>query len=134
MGTPNWYKVLEVPNGSSVDVCKAAFRQLAMKHHPDRNGGTAEATAKFQQLNEAWQYLNSPNHKQMLDRELGSAPNPSRGQPRRSADTAWAEYARSGTTGFTSFRSRPFFSDAVQKEAQDMMEQLLKELIKRGGR
>jgi hypothetical protein len=39
------------------DHLKKKFHKSALKHHPDKNGNTLEATIKFQQVNEAYSYL-----------------------------------------------------------------------------
>ena len=44
------YFVLGVPEDSSIDVCKDAYRRLSKKHHPD-SGGDAN---KFAMVVNAW--------------------------------------------------------------------------------
>lgn len=50
MHTP--YAVLGVPDGSSLDVCKKAYRSLGKIYHPD-NVATGDA-AKFEEINKAF--------------------------------------------------------------------------------
>ena len=55
--------ILEIPtNGSntydSAYITKA-YRIASLKYHPDKNENSPESTAKFQQINEAYQYLMS---------------------------------------------------------------------------
>ncbi|MDR2552996.1 MAG: J domain-containing protein [Treponema sp.] len=49
---------LEVPFGSSAAQCKAAYKELLKKHHPDRHGkrseDTLKATEKSARINAAW--------------------------------------------------------------------------------
>jgi len=45
-------------NEITLDFLKIRYRKLALKNHPDKNGNTLEATIKFQQINEAYHYLN----------------------------------------------------------------------------
>src|SRR6185369_1197817 len=52
------YRLLEIPNGSSVEEAKKAYRRLAMKWHPDRNKEPA-AEAKFKEIKEAFELIES---------------------------------------------------------------------------
>jgi len=49
--------VLGVPPGATPEQLHDAYRRLVMQHHPDRNGGTAEATERFQEIQEAYDEL-----------------------------------------------------------------------------
>ncbi len=50
----NYYEILGVPKTASKDEIKKAFRKLAHKHHPDKNGGN---DSKFKEINEAYSVL-----------------------------------------------------------------------------
>lgn len=41
----------------SLEYLKKQYRKMALKYHPDKNGNTPESTLKFQQINEAYEYL-----------------------------------------------------------------------------
>ena len=58
----NAYKVLGVPEGTSKDECRKAYRKLCIKHHPD-NGGDP---AKFSEITKAWQLIESGKTAQMV--------------------------------------------------------------------
>jgi len=66
----DYYEVLGISRSASQDDIKRAFRQLAMKHHPDR-GGDAE---KFKEINEAYQILSDENKRAQYDRFGFEAP------------------------------------------------------------
>ena len=54
----DYYEVLGVPKGASKDEIKAAYRKLAMKHHPDMNKESPKAAEeKFKELSEAYEVL-----------------------------------------------------------------------------
>jgi molecular chaperone DnaJ len=57
------YRVLEIAPGSSKEEVKKAFKKLALKYHPDRNQGNAEAEEKFKEINQAYQMLTDDNPK-----------------------------------------------------------------------
>jgi molecular chaperone DnaJ len=64
----DYYEVLGVERSCDEAELKSAFRKLAMKHHPDRNGGAAEATARFKEINEAYTILSDPQKRAAYDR------------------------------------------------------------------
>ena len=51
----NPYSVLGVPDNSSLEVCKNAYRELSKKYHPD-SGGDAKM---FAMVTEAWSQVKS---------------------------------------------------------------------------
>jgi len=50
------HKVLGLSPGATKKQIKSAYRQLALKYHPDRNK-SAGAARKFQEFTEAYNYL-----------------------------------------------------------------------------
>ena len=47
--------ILGLVEGVSEDEIRAAYRHLAMKFHPDKNGNSKESTAMFQKISNAYQ-------------------------------------------------------------------------------
>ena len=56
MPQPNHHRVLGLSPGATKKQIKSAYRQLALKYHPDRNR-SAGAARKFQEITEAYDYL-----------------------------------------------------------------------------
>lgn len=65
----DFYKILGVERNASDDDIKKAFRTLAHKYHPDKEGGDE---AKFKEINEAYQVLSDPKKRAQFD-QFGSA-------------------------------------------------------------
>ncbi len=67
MAKRDFYDVLGVSRSAGEADIKRAYRQLAMKYHPDRNPGDAAAEAKFKEVNEAYEVLKDPQKKAAYD-------------------------------------------------------------------
>ncbi len=65
--TRDYYEVLSVEKTASGDEIKRSYRRLAMKYHPDRNPGDAEAEAKFKECAEAYEVLADPEKRARYD-------------------------------------------------------------------
>jgi molecular chaperone DnaJ len=64
----DYYEILGVSRDSDGAVLKSAFRKKAMEHHPDKNGGCPNATARFKEINEAYSVLSDANKRATYDR------------------------------------------------------------------
>lgn len=67
MSKRDYYEVLGVSKNASEAEIKKAYRRLAMKHHPDRNPGDAEAEAKFKEAQDAWDILSDSQKRAAYD-------------------------------------------------------------------
>ena len=64
----DYYVVLSVTREASDDEIKKAYRQAALKHHPDRNPGDKAAEEKFKEASEAYSVLSDAEKRQAYDR------------------------------------------------------------------
>lgn len=64
----DYYQALGVERSATAEDIKRAYRKCAMKYHPDRNPGDAEAELKFKECAEAFEVLGDPQKRQRYDR------------------------------------------------------------------
>lgn len=63
----DYYKTLGVDKNATPENIKKAYRQLALKYHPDRNKGDKEAEEKFKEINEAYAVLSDQEKRRQYD-------------------------------------------------------------------
>lgn len=68
----SYYAILGLhPSASPIEI-RRAYRELSKRYHPDTTDLPAEkATSKFQQLNEAYATLSSPERRVLYDQKIG---------------------------------------------------------------
>jgi molecular chaperone DnaJ len=64
----DYYEVLGVERTATDQQIKSAYRKLAMKHHPDRNPGSAAAEEAFKEAAEAYAILCDKEKRALYDR------------------------------------------------------------------
>ena len=67
MSQRDYYEVLGVSRSASESEIKKAYRKLAVKYHPDKNPGDAEAEEKFKEISAAFEVLKDPSKRQQYD-------------------------------------------------------------------
>ncbi len=95
---------LDLAPGASLDDVKKSYRELALIWHPDKVPDRVKdrATAKFTEINEAYQWL--VRHPENLRMTSSSGPSSQRRPPPRSRSSSHSshtrtEYSRSGASG-----------------------------------
>ncbi len=63
----DYYEILGVSRNATQDEIKKAYRRLANKLHPDKNGGDPSAEEKFKEISKAYEILGDPEKRQMYD-------------------------------------------------------------------
>ena len=67
MAKRDYYEVLGVSKTATTDEIKKAYRQLAIKYHPDRNPDNKEAEEKFKEAAEAYDVLSDKDKRAKYD-------------------------------------------------------------------
>ncbi|OAN14240.1 molecular chaperone DnaJ [Photobacterium jeanii] len=67
MSKRDFYEVLGVGRDATEREIKKAYKRLAMKYHPDRNQGDANAAEQFKEVKTAYEVLTDPQKKAAYD-------------------------------------------------------------------
>ena len=68
MSKRDYYEILGVSKSAGDAEIKAAYRKLAIQHHPDKNAGDAASEEKFKEAAEAYSVLSDTNKRASYDR------------------------------------------------------------------
>jgi DnaJ-class molecular chaperone len=112
----NPYEVLGVPRNAKPDDIKKAFRKLAKKHHPDANKNDSKASARFSELNSAYEIVGDEGKRKAFDNGEIDA----EGKPRFQGFEGFGSggpraQPRGGPAGGAGFESFSFGRDGFQR-------------------
>ncbi len=79
MARKDYYKILNVDPKANLKEIKSAYRQLALKYHPDHNPDNPDAISMFSEIKEAYETLTTTELKKNYDSTYRPTPRP---QPR----------------------------------------------------
>ncbi len=71
----DFYIVLGVTPGATLNDIKRAYKRLARRYHPDINPGDRMAASRFRQIAEAYETLSDPDRRRRYDTGESSAPH-----------------------------------------------------------
>ena len=121
----DYYEILGLPRDAGQDQIKKAYRELALKYHPDQNPDDLVAEEKFKKLSQAYSVLSDPNKKSQYD--LGGYQDESMRQEqwRRAAGNPWG-YGEENPWGqqtwtWTSSQNSGQNSQWTRKEAFELL-------------
>lgn len=103
----DYYEILGIPKGSPKDEVKKAFRKLASKYHPDKQGGDEE---KYKEVTEAYAVLGDDKKKAEYD-TYGHAFNNGGGGGGGFGGFNWGDFQQQGGAGGFEFDLNDIFEN-----------------------
>lgn len=109
----NYYDVLDLHPSASVQQIRRAYRELSKLYHPDTTTlPPSVAVAKFQQLNEAYATLSSPERRFAYDLKIGYS-RVSVIQPSMDLDRPVSESRKYRSTAYLDPTDRPLSAGEI---------------------
>jgi curved DNA-binding protein len=93
----DYYKVLGVDRNADDKEIKRAYRQLALKYHPDKNPGDKQSEEHFKEINEAYEVLGDPEKRRKYN-QLGESYRAWERTGGRPGNFDWSQWTQ-GTPG-----------------------------------
>ena len=110
MDYKDYYKILGVARDADESEIKRAYRQLALKYHPDKNPGDQKSEERFKEINEAHEVIGDKAKRQKYD-QLGSSYRAWERAGQRQGGYDWSQWGSSGTRVDVGDIFGPGFSD-----------------------
>lgn len=108
------YQVLGINQGATEQEVKSAFRKLALKYHPDKNPGNAEAEKKFREVAQAYDMIKNPGRNESFY-QRGSTKSANWGGP------DWEDLLKNFHRGKTGSSNATFdFGDGFSINMEDL--------------
>ncbi len=114
----NYYHILELPTGASLDDIKRSYRSLVKRYHPDLNK-EPDASRKFMEVHEAYEFLMNPGRRMSYDSTMNRNPASEEEQRRRERFyDVWVKYQQDiarvraqkyAQSDFESFRKSKYY-------------------------
>jgi DnaJ-class molecular chaperone len=71
----DYYKILGIAKDSNQIQIRKAFRELALKYHPDKNKNSEESKQKFMEIVQAYEVLSDEKSRKIYDNKLTNEKN-----------------------------------------------------------
>lgn len=92
MSKRDYYEVLGVSKGASLDEIKKSYRKLALKYHPDKTQGDKLLEEKFKEATESYEILSDSKKRPLYD-QYGHAGVGSGGSSSGFGQTAYSDFS-----------------------------------------
>lgn len=120
-----FYDILEVSVDATVSEIKKAYRNLALKYHPDKNNHSEDSKNKFQSICEAYEVLNNEEQRKLYDKygTVDSSIIHQHQEQELRQTQQQQQQQQQQQPNFNSFPTNPFFNSSMGASAGDLFAQ-----------
>lgn len=112
------YDNLKVQRSAPLEVIRAAYKALAMKHHPDKNSFSEESTRVMKIINASYEVLNDPSKRLAHDRWIAESEAALQAEIEKKKQAERASYHPPTASAYPSQTPDPHDSEPTQEEQQ----------------